>query len=78
MKKAAKEASDWSRNEVSSNDERLLAEMTAKGAKVLRPNLGPWRDAVKPVTVQAKEKYGADVDAILADAEAVRKASPAK
>jgi len=78
VKKAAKEASDWSRNEVSSNDERLLAEMTAKGAKVTRPNVGPWRDAVKPVTAQAKEKYGADVDAILADADAVRKAVPAK
>jgi hypothetical protein len=33
---------------------------------------------VKPVTAQAREKYGADVDAILADAEAVRKALPAK
>jgi len=78
VSKAAKEASDWSRKEVSSNDDRLLAEMTAKGAKVSRPNLGPWREAVKPVTAQAREKYGADVDAILADAEAVRKALPAK
>ncbi len=78
VKKAAKEASDWSRKEVSSNDERLLAEMTAKGAKVSRPNIGPWREAVKPVYVKAKEKYGADADAILADAAAVRKAVPAK
>jgi TRAP-type transport system periplasmic protein len=78
VQKAAKEASDWSRKEVSSNDERLLAEMTAKGAKVTRPNLGPWRDAVKPVTEQARAKYGADVDAILADADAIRKANPAK
>ncbi len=78
VQKAAKEASAWSRKEVSSNDDRLLAEMTAKGAKVSRPNLGPWREAVKPVTAQAKAKYGADVDAILADAEAVRKALPAK
>ena len=78
VRKAAKEASEWSRKEVSGNDDRLLAEMTAKGAKVSRPNIGPWRDAVKPVYVQAKEKYGADVDAILADADAVRKALPAK
>ena len=78
VSKAAKEASDWSRKEVSSNDDRLLAEMTAKGAKIARPNIEPWRDAVKPVYVQAKEKYGADVDAILADADAVRKAVPAK
>jgi TRAP-type C4-dicarboxylate transport system substrate-binding protein len=78
VSKAAKEASDWSRKEVSSNDDRLLAEMTAKGAKIARPNIEPWRDAVKPVYVQAKEKYGAEVDAILADADAVRKALPAK
>ncbi len=78
VQKAAKEASDWSRKEVSSNDERLLSEMTAKGAKIARPNIGPWRDAVKPVYVLAKEKYGAEVDAILADADAVRKAVPAK
>jgi tripartite ATP-independent transporter DctP family solute receptor len=78
ISRASKEASDWSRKEVSSNDERLLAEMTAKGAKVTRPNIGPWRDAVKPVTAQAREKYGADVDAILADADAVRKSTPVK
>ena len=78
VQKAAKEASDWSRKEVSSNDDRLLAEMTAKGAKVARPDIGPWREAVKPVYAQAREKYGADVDAILADADAVRKAVPAK
>ena len=31
---------------------------------------------MKPVYDQAKAKYGADVDAILADADAVRKALP--
>ena len=76
--KAAKEAADWSRHEIRANDERQLKEMEAKGAKVSRPNIGPWRDVVMPVYVEAKAKYGADVDAILADAEAVRKALPAK
>jgi tripartite ATP-independent transporter DctP family solute receptor len=76
--KAAQEAGAWSRNEIKSNDERQLTEMTAKGAKVARPALAPFREAVKPAYVKAKEKYGADVDAILADAEAVRKAVPAK
>jgi TRAP-type transport system periplasmic protein len=78
VQKAAREASDWSRKEVSGNDERLLAEMTAKGAKVARPDIGPWRDAVQPVYAKAREKYGNDVDAILADAAAVRKSTPAK
>ncbi len=76
--RAAKEAADWSRKEIRANDERQLKEMAAKGAKVSRPDIGPWREAVKPVYAKAKEKYGADVDAILADANALRKALPAK
>jgi hypothetical protein len=52
--------------------------MESKGAKVSRPNIRPWRDAVKPVSGEARKKYGADVDAILADAEAVRKALPSQ
>lgn len=76
--KAAQEAAAWSRNEIRANDEKQLADMTAKGAKVARPALAPFRDSVKPAYAKAKEKYGADVDAFLADAEAVRKALPAK
>ena len=76
--RAAKEAADWSRKEIRANDDRQLADMQAKGAKVSRPNIGPWREAVKPVYVLAREKYGADVDLVLAEAEAVRKAVPAK
>ena len=76
--KAAQEAAAWSRNEIRANDEKQLADMTAKGAKVARPALAPFRDSVKPAYAKAKEKYGADVDAFLADAEAVRKAVPVK
>lgn len=78
IKKAAVEAADWSRKEIQSNDSRLLKDMEAKGAKVARPAIDPWRKAVAPVYVKAKEKYGAEVDSILADAEAVRKALPVK
>ena len=52
--------------------------MESKGAKISRPDLAPFRAAVAPAYVKAKEKYGADVDAALADAETVRKALPAK
>jgi TRAP-type transport system periplasmic protein len=76
--KAAKEASEWIRNKIRDNDENQLKEMAAKGAKVNRPAVKPFRDAVQPVYAKAKEKYGADADAFLADAAAVRKASPAK
>jgi len=47
--------------------------MESKGAKIARPNLAPFRASVQPAYAKAKEKYGADVDAVLADAAAVRK-----
>jgi tripartite ATP-independent transporter DctP family solute receptor len=77
--KAAKEAGDWSRKEIRDNDERQLKEMESKGAKVARPELGPFRQAVQPVYGKARDKYGKpDVDAFLTEAEAVRKALPVK
>jgi TRAP-type C4-dicarboxylate transport system substrate-binding protein len=76
--KAAKEAADWSRKEVRAAEDAQIADMQGKGAKIGRPNLAPFRDAVQPAYAKAKEKYGADVDAILADADVVRKAVPAK
>ena len=39
--------------------------MESKGAKIGRPNLAPFRESVKPAYAKAKEKYGADVDAVL-------------
>jgi TRAP-type C4-dicarboxylate transport system substrate-binding protein len=76
--KAGAEAATWSRHEIRANDDRQIAEMQAKGAKVARPNLAVFRDAVKPVYAKARDKYGADVDHFVADAEAVRRAVPAK
>jgi tripartite ATP-independent transporter DctP family solute receptor len=78
ISKAAKEAADWSRREVRAAEEAQLKDMASKGAKIGRPNLASFRESVKPAYAKAKEKYGADVDAVLADAEAVRKAMPAK
>jgi tripartite ATP-independent transporter DctP family solute receptor len=76
--RAAKEAGEWNRKEIKANDERQLADMTSRGAKVARPPVTPFREAVAPAYAKAKEKFGADVDAVLADAEAVRKALPVK
>lgn len=76
--RAAREAGEWSRNEIKSNDERQIKEMEAKGAKVARPDVTAFRKAVTPVYDQARAKWGKDVDAFLADAEAVRKALPVK
>ncbi|HSR13960.1 MAG TPA: TRAP transporter substrate-binding protein, partial [Thermodesulfobacteriota bacterium] len=77
--KAAKEAGDWSRKEIRDNDEKQLKEMESKGAKIARPPLAPFRQAVQSVYGKARDKYGkTDVDAFLAEAEAVRKALPGK
>lgn len=71
--KAGREVADWIRKEIRANDERLLKDMESKGARIARPNLAPFRASVQPAYARAKEKYGADVDAVLAEAAAVRK-----
>jgi tripartite ATP-independent transporter DctP family solute receptor len=72
---AAQVAARYSREFISGNDANQLKEMAAKGAKVnAKPDVAAFRSAVQPVYAKAREKYGADVDAFLKDAEAVRKA----
>jgi tripartite ATP-independent transporter DctP family solute receptor len=73
--RAAKEVAPFQRNMIKDNDEKLLASMESKGAKINRkPNIEAFRKSVEPVYVKAREKYGADVDQVLAEAAAVRKA----
>jgi TRAP-type transport system periplasmic protein len=70
---AAQVAGKFSRNMIAGNDDNQLKEMAAKGAKInAKPNVAAFRSAVQPVYAKAREKYGADVDAFLKDAEAVR------
>jgi TRAP-type C4-dicarboxylate transport system substrate-binding protein len=70
---AAKIAGKFSRQLISGNDAKLLKEMESKGAKVnAKPNVAAFRTAVQPVYGKAREKFGADVDALLKDAEMVR------
>ena len=70
---AAKLAAAHSRDLIRKNDDNQLSQMASRGAKVNKPALEPFRDSVQPVYAKAKEKYGADVDAFLKDAELVRK-----
>ena len=73
--RAAQEVAPFQRNMIRDNDEKLLADMAARGAKINRkPNTDAFRKSVEPVYAKAREKYGADVDAVLAEAAAVRKA----
>lgn len=75
VKRAAMEVAPFQRNMIKDNDEKLLADMAAKGAKINRkPNTEAFRKAVEPVYSMAREKYGADVDAVLAETAAIRKA----
>ncbi len=72
--RAAKEVTPFARNWIKSNDEKVLAEMASKGAKINRkPNVESFRAAVQPVYAKAKEKYGADADQVLAETAAIRK-----
>jgi tripartite ATP-independent transporter DctP family solute receptor len=73
--RAAKEVAPFQRNMIKDNDEKLLASMESKGAKINRkPNIEAFRKSVEPVYAKAREKYGADVDQVLVEADAVRKA----
>lgn len=75
--KAAAEASAFSRDLVKNSVNSQLEEMTADGATVTVPEIGPFRDAVQSVYAKAKDVYGAEaVDKILADAAAIREAKP--
>ncbi|MCW5631684.1 MAG: TRAP transporter substrate-binding protein [Rhodoferax sp.] len=71
---AAQISAQFSREMISGNDANQLKEMASKGAKInAKPNVDAFRSAVQPVYAKAREKYGADVDAVLKDAEMVRK-----
>ena len=71
---AAQIAAKFSRTMIAGNDDNQLKEMASKGAKInAKPNLAAFRAAVQPVYAKAKEKYGADVEIFLKDAEGVRK-----
>jgi TRAP-type transport system periplasmic protein len=74
--RAAKESGDWNRKEVRANDERLLAEMTSKGAIVSKPDLSVWRKACESVYDRARQEYGAEaVNQMQKEAAAIRSAS---
>lgn len=71
---SAQIAAKFSRTMIAGNDASQLKEMAAKGARINeKPNVEAFRKVVQPVYAKAREKYGADVDTFLKDAESVRK-----
>lgn len=69
FERAAREAAALSRQLVKEADEKNLEIMRAAGAKVSRPEVAAFRQAMSSVYLKAKASYGADVDAILKDAK---------
>lgn len=76
--KAATESAAFSRELVKGSEAKQLEEMQAAGAEVSTPDIEPFRAAVQGVYEKARGVYGADVDRMLADADAIRKEMPAK
>ncbi len=71
--KAAADSSAFIRQEVKSNDERLLKLMESQGAKVYWPDTTEFKKAMEPVYQKARETYGAEtVNSILAEAAKIR------
>lgn len=70
--RAAREASAVSRKLVRDADESHLQAMRLAGATVTRPDRAAFRLAMQAVYPRARTVYGAEVDAILKDARAVR------
>jgi TRAP-type transport system periplasmic protein len=71
--RAAQEVAPMARKLIKESDDKVLAEMASKGAKInRRPNVDAFRKSVEPVYAKAREKYGADVDAVLKETAAIR------
>ncbi len=75
MKKASIETTKFSRNFVKETEEKMLADMAAKGAKINRnPDIAAFRKVVESVYTKTREKYGSqDVDTVLAETAEIRK-----
>ena len=76
ISRAAQESAAFSRKLVSESVASQLEALAAGGATIITPEIGPFREAVASVYDKAREVYGAEVvDAVLADAEALRAAN---
>lgn len=77
--KAAQEASAWHRKAVVNEDDTMLAEMQAKGATVIRPDVPAFGRASRSVYDKAGERFPKPVlEALLKDAETVKAQLPVR
>ena len=79
VQKAALEASAWHRKAVVDEDDKMLEEMKAKGATVIKPDVSAFARASKSVYDKAGETFPKDVlQTLLKDTEAVKAKYPVK
>jgi tripartite ATP-independent transporter DctP family solute receptor len=79
LTKAAQEAAAWHRKAVVDEDDKMLAEMQAKGATVIKPDIPAFGKASQPVYDKAGEQYPKTVlQALLKDTESVKAKYPVK
>ena len=77
--KAAQEAAAWHRKAVVNEDDNMLADMKAKGATIIKPDVPAFGRASRPVYDKAAARYKQEVlSGLLKDAEAVKAKYPVK
>jgi len=77
--KAAQETSAWHRKAVVDEEDAMLAEMKAKGATVIKPDVPAFGKATRPVYTKAAENFPVGVlQGLLKDTEAVKAKYPVK
>lgn len=79
VQKAALEASAWHRKAVVDEDDKMLQDMKAKGATVIKPDVSAFGRASRPVYDKAGEEFPKPVlQSLLKETEAVKAKYPAK
>ena len=77
--KAAQEASAWHRKAVVSEDDKMLADMMAKGATVIKPDVPAFGRASKSVYDKAGEQFPKPVlEALLKDTDVIKAKYPVR
>jgi len=77
--KAAQEASTWHRKAVVDEEDTMLAEMKAKGATVIKPDVPAFSKATRPVYDKAAANFPKEVlQSLLKETEAVKARYPVK
>jgi len=79
VQKAAAEASAWHRKAVLEEDDKMLADMKAKGATIIKPDVSAFARASRSVYDKAGEKFPKPVlQSLLKDTEAIKAKYPGK